>query len=283
MLKQGEKCKRLPVTFHRTFIPERQYIATLLRFAAGGGEGTDQEVSAQTGIPVGKSDGKVPAIVSYCSGMGLIQIKKGEGTGRRQFGLTPFGRAVLLEDCNLSEALTQWLVHFHLCRRQDGAEIWHLCFAKGYDVLGMEFSEDDLAAYMERICGKRNRSLIGPLVRTYEEPAGLKSAGVLVRSDGMIQRSAAPLLSGFRNGFAAFFLSLWEFCFPNDRQVTILDFETETYWQKIGGWDERQYEIILDMLQEAGVITVDKQMRPWVLSRFAEAKNFWPILYDDLA
>jgi hypothetical protein len=54
-------------------------------------------------------------------------------------------------------------------------------------------------------------------------------------------------------------------------------------WQNIGGWNQRQNETILDMLQDAGAITIDKQMKPWVLTRSTDAKNFWMVTYDELA
>ncbi len=173
------KAIRLPINFHQTFIPERQYIASLLRFVAAGQRGTDQNISEQTGIPVGKSSGKVPAIISYCSGMGLIKIQKIDDYRKKAFEFTPFGRAVLLEDSDLSEELTQWIAHLHLCRQNGGAEIWYLSFNKGFSVLGLEFTEQDLIGFLERNCGKRNKSLIGPLIRTYEEPAALQIAHVL--------------------------------------------------------------------------------------------------------
>jgi len=40
--------------------------------AAGENEGTDQEISAETGIPTGQSSGKASAMLDYCRGMGLI-------------------------------------------------------------------------------------------------------------------------------------------------------------------------------------------------------------------
>ena len=274
---------RLSVSFHQTFIPERLYITAFLRFVAGGGRGTDQQISEQTGIPVGKSSGKVPAIIRYCSGMGLVTITGKAKVEDREFGLTSFGRCVLLEDPNLSEDLTQWLVHFHLCRRNAGAEIWFQCFARGYPVLGMEFCEDELTSHLANIFGNKKRSLIGPLIRTYEETASLKVAGVLQRHNGIIKRIPAPLLSGFRNGYSAFLLSLWDYYFPAEFQVTVNDFEQKTYLQQITGWDLRQYEIALDMMQAAGSIRIDKQMRPWVLSRSAETNKFWTVLFDELA
>ena len=285
MDKKIEKNNRLSIFFHQTFIPERQYIASLLQFVATGQTGTDQDISKQTGIPVGKFSGKVPAIISYCSGMGLVKVLKKAGTaGRKYFEFTPFGRAVLLEDSNLSEELTQWLVHLHLCRKNGGAEIWYLSFNKGYNVLGMGFTEDELTKFLERNCGKRNKSPVGPLIRTYEEPAALQIAHVLVHQDGdNLSRSSAPLLAGFRNGYSAFLLSLWEEYFPDERQVTITDFEASVDWQKICGWNQRQNETVFDMMQDAGAITIDKQMKPWVLIRSADAKKFWPSLYDELA
>lgn len=67
---------RLPVTFHQSFIPERAYISALLKYAARAKEGTDQEISAETGIPTGQSSGKVPAMIDYARGMGLIHVER---------------------------------------------------------------------------------------------------------------------------------------------------------------------------------------------------------------
>ena len=65
---------RLPRNFHKSFKPERQYINAMLRFAAAGKSGDYQAMAADTGIPMGSSSGKVPAILDYCRGMGLIML-----------------------------------------------------------------------------------------------------------------------------------------------------------------------------------------------------------------
>jgi len=247
MDKKPEQDYRLSVNFHQSFIIERHFIASFLQFVATGQRGTDQEISEQTGIPVGKSSGKVPAIINYCSGMRLVDVQKKAGSGEKSFEFTPFGRVVFLEDINLSEELTQWLVHLHLCRKNGGAEIWYLSFNKGYNVLGMEFTENELTKFLERNCGKRNKSPIGPLIRTYEEPAALQVAHVLVHQDrNVLRRSAAPLLTGFRNGYSAFFLSLWEEYFPSERQVTITDFEASVHWHEMCGWNQHQNETVFE-------------------------------------
>lgn len=282
--KNGQKKDgRLPVNFHQTFVPERTYLSSLLRFAAKEGEGTDQEISSETGIPVGQSSGKVPALLSYSIGMGLLRLEQGSLPGRKRPLLTDFGRSVLLDDPNLSESLTQWLAHLHLCRVKGGAEIWHLTFGQSSDILGMTFSESDLEDYLTGIWGKKKRSLIGPLIGTYEEPAAFRLAAVISRNGSILTRASAPLLPSFRNGYAVFFLSQWERHFSGEGQVTLTDFESCTYWRRISGWTVEECELILSFLQEAGAVDVDKQMRPWILTRKAKSESYWRSLYEDLA
>src|SRR6056297_1543115 len=67
MVNKEQTSNRLPRTFHSTFIPERQYIAEMLRFAAGGKEGTYQDIRDATGIPMGGQTtefGKTPPVDS---------------------------------------------------------------------------------------------------------------------------------------------------------------------------------------------------------------------------
>ena len=89
---------RLPRNFHKTFKPERQYINAMLRYAASDEEGDYQAIAASTGIPTGTSSGKVPAILDYCRGMGLIRLAVHDRSSIKNPDLTPFGRIVLLED-----------------------------------------------------------------------------------------------------------------------------------------------------------------------------------------
>jgi len=170
-----------------------------------------------------------------------------------------------------------------LCRRQGGAEVWYLSFGVSSNVLGMGFSEAALEEYLAGTLGKRKRALIGPMVRMYSEPAGFKKAGAIAQKKDRLRRQSAPVLAGFADGYAALLLALWEIHFPKERQVTMTDFEAETYFQRICGWNDRQYTQILDMLEQRGALTLDKQMHPWILVRRAESQRFWRSLYDELA
>jgi hypothetical protein len=271
------KKHRLSHRFHQTFIPERHYLSALLTFAGEDGTGGDLDISEKTDIPTGKSSGKVPATIQYARGMGLISVS-GKGKDRR-LAPTLLGKAVLDGDPNLGKPLTQWLIHLNLCRRMGGAENWHLCFGPGADLLGNRFTRNELEDFLAGRLGRAKRSLIGPMVRAYEDPVSLKTAGVLRQEEGTIVRKPAPLSPEYGCGYGAFLLSLWDAHFPDDRQVTLTDLEKETFWGRVHGWNEAGREAALDAVRTAGAVTIDKQMRPWVLTRSAHADDLWPRIY----
>jgi len=81
--KAKDVFQRLPVTFHQTFLPERAHISALLKYAASGKAGTDQEIFTETGAPTGQSSGKVPAMLDYCTGMGLLTVDRDPQSGQK--------------------------------------------------------------------------------------------------------------------------------------------------------------------------------------------------------
>ena len=135
---------RLPRNFHKTFKPERQYIAAMLRYAAAGKEGDYQAIAADTGIPTGTSSGKVPAILDYCRGMGLLRLSGADRSAIKRPELTSFGRMVLLEDPFLKTAISQWIAHLNLCSPLTGADVWYQLFFVGTQALGKSFPRTKL-------------------------------------------------------------------------------------------------------------------------------------------
>ncbi len=279
MTTTNSNFKRLGVRFHQTFIPERIYIAELLRFAATDGEGSDTEISDKTGIPTGKSSGKVPATIKYCQGMGLIDLTTVER--QRRISLTPMGESVLKHDASMLQPLSQLLAHLNLCRRHGGAETWHLCFGPGSDRLGREFTRENLEAYLAAKLGSAKRSLIGPMLRAYADSAALKLAAALTTQKNVIRRNFAPLEPAFAWAYSAWLLHLWDVHFSDYRQVTMTDWEAATFWGRIHAWNEAQQEQALRLIQETGALAIDRQMRPWVLTRQADSIAYWHRMYSE--
>lgn len=270
----------LPINFHKTFIPERNLVSSLLHYTARGGQGDYQEISADTGIPMGKVIGKVPAIMDYARGMGLIEVENLPQAKKRP-RLTDFGRVVYLEDCTLGEEIVQWLLHLNLCRSDIGSLVWHQTFAQGRRSLGSSFSKEQLETYLCESFGEgRNRT--GPLLLTYTDDAALKRCGAIYSDGGTAIRRKAPLLGSFALPYSAFFLQLMEQFCPGQNQVTLTDFDAATMIFDICLWNETDIERALNLIEKKGYITVDRQMHPWILEKRAVAVNVWDRIFDDL-
>lgn len=272
---------RLPRNFHMTFKPERQYINALLRYAASGEEGDYQRISDITGIPTGKSSGKVPSTLDYCIGMGLITIAEIRKAIKKP-ELTNFGRIILLEDPYLKTEISQWICHLNLCNREQGADAWHHVFWSGFHSLGISFSREELEAMLRSIYGKSTRGLIGPLVSMYEDEASFKLCGALSETDQMINRKDSPLKDEMIRGYGAWLIHACERYFPKQQQVSITEIEQNTGWLTITGWMGRDMSTALDLMERKGIVRVDRNMNPWIISPLHSAKEAYNKMFDDM-
>lgn len=273
---------RLPRNFHKTFKPERQYISAMLQYAASGQAGDYQAIASATGIPTGTSSGKVPAILDYCRGMGLVTLASDVRTAVKRPELTPFGRMVYLEDLYLKEAVTQWIAHFNLCSPLTGADVWLQVFFAGAKTLGMTFTRETLQQHLSLIYQSQGTGLIGPLIGTYEDEAAFALCGALNERDGSIRRTAAPIAREFGLGFGAWILQLMFDHFPMRSQVSLAELDARAGWRTIPGWDIPSVNRVLRILEQKGIVDVDRHMDPWLLSARMPASEAWSRIYDDL-
>lgn len=272
----------LPINFHKTFIPERRLLSALLEYAALGKEGNFQEISAATGLPMGESSGKVPAIIDYGRGMGLIELVEPTIRGAKKPVLTSLGRVIYLEDRSLGEELTQWLIHMNLCRNNTGAMAWNMVFAEGRNILGSTFKRSHLEEYLVSRFGPGNNRT-GPLVMTYVESSALGGAGVLSVNGDEITIKKAPIRDVYAKGYVACVLSVMEQYFPGQGQVTFDDFNRDTQWLDICRWNPTDIERAFASLEKTRYISVDRQMKPWIIERRATSDEVWPRIFDDIA
>ena len=273
---------RLPRNFHKTFVPERRYMSEMLRFAAAGKSGDYQIIAQETGIPMGKSTGKVPAILDYCRGMGMLTIDEESRSSVKSPELTPFGRIVLLEDPLVSERITQLIAHFNICSPDNGADAWYHVFFRGRHILGMRFSREQLNSYLADMYGVSNRNLIGPMIRMYQDDVSFLRADTLSTTNNEIERLSASLVREYANALTAWILSLMERFFPKSKQVTITELERICGWQSIPGWSDARVSEALSLLETKGAIGIDRQMQPWILRKQGISEAWWPRIYEDL-
>ncbi|HZK43875.1 MAG TPA: hypothetical protein VFC73_06260 [Syntrophomonadaceae bacterium] len=271
----------LPVNFHKTFIPERHLIAALLDYSALGKSGSLHEIAAATGIPMGKTNGKVPAIIDYAIGMGLITLYPGGEKGVRIPQLTSFGKSVFLEDKFLGEEITQWIAHMNLCRPDIGAKAWYKTFNEGRDIIGGSFTFDQLEDYLVSIF-RPGKDRTGPMLRAYWEDAALARTKVIEKKGEVISRTKAPLYDAFALSYSAYILDLLETFFPNQSQVTLSDFQGKTGWFNVCLWQENDIEKACSLMEETRHLSIDRQRRPWIIEKSRNAEEVWPCIWDDL-
>ncbi len=268
----------LSLSFHQTFIPERRLIAAILDYAANGKQGNYQEIAIETGIPMGKYSGKVPAIIAYATGMGLIQVFAKNGARRPV--LTPFGKSVYSRDKFLSEKVVQWLAHMNMCRSDIGAKAWHAVFAQGRRIIGSSFTREQLEKYLISNFGKGGRR-IGPLVSAYTRDAGFQRACVLSDDGDKITRNKAPISESHSVPYSIYILSLLEAFFKDQSQVTLIDFNRKTLWFDICLWTRSDIESVFNYIEQKGYLSIDRQMNPWIIEKRAQSETIWDRIWED--
>ena len=273
---------RLPRNFHKTFIPERQYIHAMLRFAASGREGNYQKIASATGIPMGKSSGKVPAILDYCRGMGLIRLIGNGRSAVKRPELTPLGRIVFLEDPHLKERITQWIAHFNLCSVLTGAETWYQIFFVGSQALGMRFHRSGLEEHLSLVYNCNSRGVIGPVIRMYEDDAAFRACGVISEEMDSVVRRPAPINAECGFAYGAWVLQLIADHFPKANQITLAELDHKAGWKTIPGWNIDESHRAIDLIERKGIVAVDRQMNPWIIRPRLTAEETWGRMYDDL-
>jgi len=230
---------------------------------------------------MGKSNGKVPAIIDYGQGMGLITLANKKGSGIKKPVLTDFGKIVFLEDKYLGEEIVQWLAHMNLCRSDIGAKAWNAVFALGRSVLGSTFTKKQLEEYLVSVCGY-GQDRTGPMLVTYLDDAALARAGVLVVDGEKVVRKKAPIIDTYAISYSAYILSLMESFFPGQGQVTVTDFNRKTLWFDICLWNETDIEYLFPLVERKNLITIDRQMKPWVIEKKYESDEIWSHIFDDM-
>ncbi|WP_165855177.1 hypothetical protein [Marinobacter sp. JSM 1782161] len=272
---------RLPLSFHMTFQPERHYLSALLRFAqVSSGASSIDAISQQTGIPTGKSSGKVRPLLQYARGMGLITTvnKAGEGV---QVELTTLGQTVVAEDSHLIEETTQWALHLLLCRARGGAEAWHTVFVEVATALGQDLDDAQFEAYLDNKYGS-SRDVLGPLVRTYADPAALGKAAAIQKEEGRIRFRKMPLQPAYFDTLGALLLLVWDDVCPDQSQVALRELEAESGLMAATGWNTEEQSDFLASAESAGLLRVDRQTGAPILTRLMITNDALEVMYDRL-
>lgn len=280
MAKDKEQFKRIGLSFHQSFVPERKYLSSLMKFAAQPKEADTDNIAEETGIPTGESSGKVEPTINYGKGMGLLDVSRGE-VKKWHLQLTPLGKIIRVEDQYISEGFTQWILHLLLCRRNGGAEAWHAVFGDSELELGSSFTEESLETFLINKYGNRSK-IVGPLVRMYSSEASFIKCRALVEAGSSLKRESAPCVKTHFPGYFFIFSALWDDLFRGEQQIAYDAFERKTHFFATMNWSNSQINSFLDQLSDDGFAKIDRQTGSAIILRLcstdAALKNSYSYL-----
>lgn len=286
-------CEPLRLNFPQDFLPERALLSRLLTFAAEGGSGDKMQISDATGIPTGKSTGKVEPMIHYARGMGLVSAESERGSWRLR--TTALGDLVARDDPFLGEAATQWACHLLLCRRSAQhepprglADAWFTLFAEGAGRLGNRFSRDAFADALRERHGKASylRALSGLVPRAYLEPGCLGELDALHRvgsgSDELYERVPAPASRILFPAFALALFLAWDTLFPEQQQVPLHGLLEDARLLAVLHWRRSDAESWISWMRERRLIGLDQLTGDTVVLRLVPTRMVVQGLYDEL-
>lgn len=266
------------LNFHQTFKPEKQYIGSILNVAGTADSLEVQEISAYTGIPNGKSSGKVEPHIYYARYMGLIDAEKKDGAYK--LNRTKLGDVVYMEDPGLQEELSILLCHAMMLRNCNGAEMWNAVFTRILPNYRGELKKDLLLKELEQLFdGKANKKNFAPFIGSYEDM--FSTTNLLKMDSENISLNDATYNKEFVFLYAYILFELWDEVFADQEEISSVQFNNLNFG-KILGWDEqREYEV-LEHLSDKGIVRLNRQLVPYTILRLIDKEIVREKLYSEL-
>lgn len=273
--------------FHQTFKPEKNCLCNLLMALPECDEKTVQEISKITGIPTGKSSGKVVPSIWYLTYMGLIQSSLSDSKYKLQY--TELGNKIMEEDPGIMEELTLLLMHCMLTRMHSGAELWSFIINTMLPMHNGKVRKDTAEKEIELRYGKKVN--VSPFNGTY---VGLFSQLNLISltDEGYLQNKHL-----FNEEFIYLYgLVLYEYWDEwiqgmeesekvknkvSNTEITAAQL-WETKFRYPFGWSEQEEYHTLEKLHDKGIITLNRQMVPFVLRKAMTKEEVMAELYSEL-
>ena len=293
MKKSDHGLEPLSLYFSQDFLPERSLLARLLPFAAASGSGDKELIGSETGIPTGKSSGKVEPMIHYARGMGLIRSTQSSGLWRLE--LTALGQIILNEDPYLSETVTLWLLHLLFCRRSSLerpatglADPWYALFAEGTLRLGECFDQESFLTFLTERHGARSylKGLSRLVLRSYFEPTCFQPINALSEKildmQTLYSRQGAPIDSSYFPAYSAYFFQIWDDLFAGQNQLVVDELLNESRCIYVMGWDQRQVSNLLDWMADRRLLQLDRQTGGTLALRLQDTDTVISKIYSEL-
>jgi len=274
--------KEVNLNFHQKFPIERKYISDIINNIDSINGKTKEEISEITGIPTGKSSGKVVPHILYCSYMKLIDYSLKDN--KYYLKLTKLGEVVYENDKYLSEKLTHFLLHYNLTLPGDSyAALWAYTFrvAVANKNLGKSFNQNLLKNLIDNYYQKEAN--VSPLFLTYSEGYCFYETEFLNFDDSnKIRINEAPIGNDYIYLYGYSLINDVDKFIFSSTEISIDDFINKTGWNSVFGFSASRFNSILLLLESNGIIRLNKQYSPYTLLPLKKVEELIPKLYSNL-
>lgn len=265
--------KKYALNFHQTFSMELPYISYILSLEENNNGYTKEEISEITGIPTGKSSGKVEPHIKYSQYCNLIIPIKSKGYYFLK--KTELGKTILVHDKFLKEEITLELLLYFLTSKSVGADQWYFFIREllSEKEISKEFINNSIKIRYESTKDIK----ISPVINTVEE---LKE-NILSIKPNTLSKINKKVKTEFKFVYAYTLLFEIENLFTTRNEITY----NELNWIK---WREGHFMSIddeykvLEWLESIGVIRLNKQLTPITIIKIKDSKDILKLLYSEL-
>lgn len=268
--------------FHNTFKPEKHYISSILDTANNNIELSLDEISAKTGIPQGKSSGKVLPHIIYSYFMGLINYKK----ERNLYFLsrTKLGENVYKEDPGLQEKLSVLLCHCMMLRKKRGALMWCVIFKEILPMYRNGIKKEIIIKILNQenyFNGKMVQKQFAPFTSSYLLNGFFSPLNILEDKDQLIKIKMNQYTHEFAFLYAYILWIYWEELFPKQEEITSNELE-ELSFGKAFGWNMQEEYDALQHLSDEGLLQMNRQLMPYTILKLVDKDTIIERLYSRL-
>lgn len=266
------------LNFHQTFKPETQYISSVLSVSDGKTAFDIKDISNLTGIPNGKSSGKVEPHIIYSQYMGLIDYKKEDG--KYILSPTSLGQVVLREDPGLQEELSILLCHAMMCRTEGGADIWSKCFLDIFPKYRGGIKKELLLKELEVFFpGKVNSKNLAPFFSSYDDMFSM--INMISISGDVVTVNASTYNREYIYLYAFVLWSMWDEFFSDQNEITSTQLD-ELKYGEIFGWNTEQEYQVLEHMSDKGIVRLNRQLMPYTILKLFSTDDLLIKLYSEL-
>lgn len=269
---------QININFHQTFKPEKKYIGSILDIANHTGSLSIQEISLYTGIPNGKSSGKVEPHIYYTKYMGLINAEKKDRT--YEINKTRLGNIVSLEDPGLQEELSILLCHAMMLRPYKGAAMWNAIFMKLLPAYQGKIKKDILLKELGQLFnGKVSKKNLAPFLGSYEEMFSVLD--ILKVDTNNCSEMELPYNKEFIYLYAYILLEYWDELYSGQGEISSAQLAGIGFGKAFGWNEQKEYEV-LEHLSDKGLLRLNRQLAPYTILRLADKNFAMDKLYSEL-